>query len=164
MAARETVEKAYALLGSTRPGADLTKLDVEACTMVLDPIPDDAVLKAAIMLSRKEGDFLPSAGTLFQTALDLLDSEPPADEAWTLVRQHASHASLSTTNPVHLPERIATALENIGGDIGWTLDEIPYRRREFIAAYERLGKQWRTSIALGNVPCLPGAEQKRLAP
>ena len=161
MASRETVEKVYALLGTTRPGADLTKIDIEACAMVLEPIPDSALLEAAVIVSRQEGDFLPSAGTLFQTALGLLDTELPADEAWTLVLKHSQSASLGANNPVKLPERAGRALELIGGDVGWSLDEIPFRRKEFIEVYGGLAKRWRDGVALGQLPA--GTERRELA-
>ena len=148
MASREAVEQAYSLLGTTRPGADLDKIDIGACAMVLDPIPDEVLLSAAMAESRKGGDFLPSAGTLFQASLDIMDTEISADDAWALVEKHSRNASLRDNNPVKLPDRAARALELIGGDIGWRLDEMPFRRKEFLEVYGRLRQSWRDQAAL----------------
>ena len=159
MASQGAVEKAYALLGTTRPGADLEKIDIGACTMVLDPIPDEVLLQAAVIASRKEGDFLPSAGTLFQTSLSIMDTELSADEAWTQVLKHSKKATLGNNNPVKLPDRAARALDLIGGDVGWNLDELPYRRKEFLTVYERLAQDWRDRAALPE-----GQKWKQLTP
>ena len=146
------------LLIQTKPGSTLPENAVEGYTWVLEPIPNEVFMEAAAIAARSSGAFIPDAGTIFQTALGLLDTELPADEAWTLVLKHSQSASLGANNPVKLPERAGRALELIGGDVGWSLDEIPFRRKEFVEVYGKLEKRWRDDVAiLGQVP-----ERKRL--
>ena len=160
MADFSVVNEVLGMLLSTKPGSTLPEDAPEGYTWVMEPIPNKVFMEAAAIAARTSGAFIPDAGTIFETALGLLDTELPADEAWALVLKHAQSASLGANNPVKLPERTARALELIGGDVGWSLDEIPFRRKEFIEIYGKLARRWRDGVALGQLPA--GDDRKRL--
>ena len=151
MATTETVKKALAFLGQVKPGTDLGTISMEAYQAVLAPIPDDVLEKVAIIFARQSGSFLPSAGDLYDAALDLVDDSPDVGEAWALVLRKARGG-----NP-DLPERAARAAAMMGGTAGWLAKDEDYKRREFAKAYEAAGREWRERMAL------PGAEMKMLA-
>ena len=154
MASRQCIVNILDLFVRSKPGARLDDPDkvVEAWALVLDPLPDDVVKAAAVNLARRDGDFMPSAGAVYQGALSLMDDEPSADDAWMQVLEHAKRATLGNDNPVKLEGRTERALELIGGDVGWNLDEIQFRRREFVQVYDSLEKQWRNQAALPGGP------------
>ena len=129
---------------------------VEAWMLVLEPLGDDVVMKAAVALARNDSDFVPSAGAVYQGALSLLDEEPSADEAWEHVAQYSKSASLPPEhNPVKLTDRERKALELMGGNCGmWLVDEMHFRRREFIEIYQRQEQRWRDKAAMA----LPGGQ------
>ena len=144
------------LLLQTKPGTMLPDNTVEAYTLVLEPIPNEELMQAAILLSRKPGAFIPDAGTIYQAALDLLDTEPSADEAWEHVLQYSKAASLpDASNPTKLTEREKRALDLMGGNCGmWLVDEMHFRRREFIEIYQGQERKWRDDAAMA----LPGGQ------
>lgn len=152
MANFAVVTEALDLLLSTKPGSTLPDNAVEGYYWALEPIPDEVIIEAAAVAARTSGAFIPDAGTIYEAALDIMDTELPTDEAWELVLKHSKSASLGANNPVKLPERTARALDLIGGDVGWSMDELQYRRREFIEVYQRQSKQWRNDVSLGNLP------------
>jgi len=164
MASKECVMNVLDLFVRSKPGARLHDADnvVVAWCLILEPIPDGVVMEAAVMLARDQGDFLPSAGSVFQTALGLLDTEPSAEEAWEHVLQYSKTASRPPEdNPVKLTERESRSLELIGGNCGqWLIKDHPFRRKEFIEAYGGLAKRWRDGVALGQLPA--GDDRKRL--
>lgn len=123
---------------------------VEAWMLVLEPLSDDVVMRAAVGLARNGSDFVPSAGAVYQGALDLLDDEPTADEAWTHVLQYSKAASRpDADNPTKLTAREKKALDLMGGNCGmWQIDEYQFRRKEFIEVYNRQEKQWRAQATL----------------
>ena len=129
---------------------------VEAWMLVLDPLPDDVVMKAAVTLARNDSDFVPSAGAVYQGALSLMDTEPPADEAWEHVLQYSKAASLpDADNPTKLTAREKRSLQLMGGNCGdWLVKDFPFRRREFIEIYQRQEQRWRDDAAMA----LPGGQ------
>ncbi len=158
MATLEVVERAMELLARSKPGTDLATVSVEVYALVLEPVPDDVLLQAAVVLARSPGAFLPDAGTLYETSMDLTDQEPPAEDAWLLVLKHSRNASLGRDNPVQLPVRAARALRRIGGDEGWKEDEFPFRRKEFLEVYGTLRARERREAALA----LPEGDARKL--
>ena len=123
---------------------------VEAWMLVLQPLPDDVVMQAAVTLARQDSDFVPSAGAVYQGALGLMDTEPPADEAWEHVLQYSRAASLpDADNPTKLTAREKRTLDLMGGNCGqWLVKDYPFRRREFIEIYNGQEKRWRDQAAL----------------
>jgi hypothetical protein len=142
MATRDTVKRVMTLLAETRPGTDLAKIGLDAYVLVLEQVPDDKLTEAAVLLAREPGDFLPSAGTLFDRALDLMDQEPPAEDAWALVERKARGKA------VDLPERAAAVLANLGNWQDWTVDDLPFRKREFMDLYDKQRARWKRERAL----------------
>lgn len=133
---------------------------VEAWCLVLEPLSDDVVMQAAVALARNGSDFVPSAGAVYQAALDLLDTEPDVDEAWTHIVQYSKNASRPPEhNPVKLTEREAKALAAIGGCAGWLETDLPFRRKDFIEAYGRQERQWRTEATRA----LPSGNRRMIA-
>jgi len=160
MASVKCVADILDLFVRSKPGARLNDADnvVQAWCMVLDPLDDEVVYEAALDLARKDGDFLPSAGAVFQGALDLLDTELGGDEAWTQVLKYSKSASLRENNPVKISDRVAEALRLMGGNCGdWLVDDLPFRHREFLDVYGRLEKTWRDQVA-----ALPAPESRRM--
>ena len=156
MADFAVVTEALNLLLQTKPGTMLPDNTVEAYTLVLEPIPNETLMQAAVLLTRVPGAFMPDAGTIFQAALDLMDTEPPADEAWEHVLKYSSAASLSDAdNPTKLTAREKRALQLMGGNCGdWLVKDFPFRRREFIEIYQRQEQRWRDDAAMA----LPGGQ------
>ena len=160
MADFAVVTEVLNMLLQTKPGTALPDNTVEAYTMVLEPIPNDTLMEAAVVLARKPGAFIPDAGTIFQAALDLMDTEPSADEAWQHILQYSKAASLPDEyNKTKLTDRERRSLDLMGGNCGrWLIKDHPFRRREFIEIYNGQGQRWRDDVALlGQVP-----ERKRL--
>ena len=129
---------------------------VEAWMLVLEPLGDDVVMKAAVTLARNDSDFVPSAGAVYQGALSLLDTEPSADEAWEHIVQYSKAASRPPEdNPTKLTEREKRALDLMGGNCGdWLVKDYPFRRREFVEIYNAQERKWRDNAAMA----LPGGQ------
>jgi len=144
MATIDTVKKALTLLSKTRPGTDLSTVSVEAYQAVLSPIPDRVLERVSILAARQPGAFLPSAGDLYDAALNLLDDQPNVDDAWVLVWEKARGYS------VELPARTAAALKAIGGipQGGWEMGDVPFRRQEFVKIYEAEQRRWKQQAAM----------------
>jgi len=145
MAMIEMVKKILTLLSQTKPGTDLSTVNIEAYHLVLAPVPDEVLEQASLILARQPGAFLPSAGDLYDASLDLLDESPDVADAWALVLRRARGAD------VDLPARAAKAVARIGGTTGWLEKDISYRRREFMEAYGEAGREWRERMALPGV-------------
>ena len=162
MASENCVVQILKLFSRTKPGTRIDEFSetVEAWVLVLHPLDDDVVTQAAVTLSRQDGDFMPSTGAVFQGALDLMDNEPAADEAWNSVREYSRYANrIGMDNPVKLTDRTSKALDLIGGNCGnWLDKDIPFHRREFIEIYDSLEKQWRNEAALS----LPAGNRRLL--
>jgi len=144
------VKDILTMLCRSKPGTNLNKIDLGTYHAILEPIPGDVLKRAAIVMARQSGSFPPSAGDLYQKALDLMDDSPDVGEAWALVLRKARGEE------VDLPERVARAAALIGGTRGWMDKDVDYKRREFAKAYERAGREWRERASL------PGAEFKAL--
>ena len=122
---------------------------VEAWMLVLEPLGDDVVMRAAVTLARNDSDFVPSAGAVYQGALSLLDTEPDVDLAWQAVLEVARGRS-----GIDLGDRAERALAAIGGCGGWLEDELHFRRKDFIEAWNRQERKWRDNAAMA----LPGGQ------
>jgi len=160
MASEECVVNILDLFTRSKFGTRINDFQqtVEAWMLVLHPLDDGVVMEAAVTLARNDSDFVPSAGAVFQAALDLLDTEPGGDEAWTQVLKYSKSASLRENNPVKISGRVAEALRLMGGNCGdWLVDDLPFRRREFLDVYGRLEKTWRDQVA-----ALPAPEGRRM--
>ena len=160
MASEECVVNILDLFTRSKFGTRINDFQqtVEAWMLVLHPLDDGVVMEAAVTLARNDSDFVPSAGAVFQAALDLLDTEPGGDEAWTQVLKYSKSASLRANNPVKISARVAEALRLMGGNCGdWLVDDLPFRRREFLDVYGRLEKTWRDQVA-----ALPAPEGRRM--
>ena len=129
---------------------------VEAWMLVLEPLGDDVVMRAAVTLARNDSDFVPSAGAVYQEALSLLDTEPGADEAWEHIVQYSKADSLpDADNPTKLTDREKRSLELMGGNCGdWLVKDYPFRRREFVEIYNAQERKWRDNAAMA----LPGGQ------
>ena len=160
MASEECVVNILDLFTRSKFGTRINDFQqtVEAWMLVLHPLDDGVVMEAAVTLARNDSDFVPSAGAVFQAALDLLDTEPGGDEAWTQVLKYSKSASLRENNPVKISARVAEALRLMGGNCGdWLVDDLPFRRWEFLDVYGRLEKTWRDQVA-----ALPAPEGRRM--
>ena len=51
MATQQVVEKVYALLAGSKPAADLTKVDIPTCVLVLEPVDDELLEAAAVLIA-----------------------------------------------------------------------------------------------------------------
>lgn len=164
MATIEAVTDVLDFLVRNKPGAPKMDVDefektAQAWYVTLEPLCDEVVMQAAVVLAREKGDYLPSSGTLYNYCLDLMDDQPSADDAWALVDRYRHHASLGVNNPVKLPDRAMAALRAMGGNCGmWLEDDIAFRRREFLEAYGNLRARWKRESALA----LPAGEGRRL--
>ena len=150
MATVETVGQVLDLLITTRPGSRVQNSDrlVKAYAVILEPVSDRVLWQAAMIAARQKGEFLPSAGTLFELALDLMDSAPTAEEAWPQVLKVAQgSADLDS-----LPRRAQRVVERIGGIEGWTEEEIGFKRAAFIKAYEAERRRERRAISMRTPP------------
>ena len=154
MAGIDAVTNVLAYLCGTRPGTDLARVDAEAYRIALEPVPNALLKEAALVASRQTGDFLPSAGTLVQIALDLADRELPEADAWELVRK------IACGGQAELPPRAAEALRAIGGPKGWPAD-MGIKRAQFAKAYEAARLEWRRRAALPEMNLLPLKEGKK---
>ena len=156
MADFAVVTEALNLLLQTKPGTTLPDNTVEAYALVLEPIPNETLMQVAVMLTRKPGAFMPDAGTIFQAALDLIDEEPDADEAWEHIVQYSKAASRPPEdNPTKLTDRERRALDLMGGNCGdWLVKDYPFRRREFVEIYNAQERKWRDNAAMA----LPGGQ------
>ena len=157
MASEECITNILDLYARTKLGTkieDFNKM-VEAWRIHMEPLDDKVVTEAAIIVGRNDtSNFIPSPGAVYQAALDLMDNEPSANEVWDdILRAARGHKDIT------LSERAARALKAIGGYSGWKEDDLPYRRREFIEAYQRLEQKWRSDMA-----ALPGGPQWKQLP
>jgi len=155
MASIECVANVLDLLVRSAPGfqgiEDFEKT-VKAWVAILEPIPDDLLGKVVVLMGREGWEYqaFPKAGDLYQMALNLVDPEPLAEEAWLTIKQHSRYANTRSDNdnPVKLGGRTAEALRLMGGDRGWLEDELPFRRKEFLDVYAGLRKRQRQQAAL----------------
>jgi hypothetical protein len=164
MATVECVTDALDLLVRSAPGfqgiEDFEKT-VQAWAAILEPVPDDLLRQAAVLTAREGWEYksFPKAGDLYQAAMDLADTEPPAEEAWLAVKRHSQNVN-AIVNPVKLEGRAAEALRLMGGDRGWMEDEYPFLERKFKEIYAGLRKRERQQQALA----LPSGGGKGLLP
>jgi hypothetical protein len=114
-------------------------------------------------------------GTLLHAALDLLDPEPDAAEAWALVEAYIQNPSGQTAEvveyvvegqvvaaqrPKQLPDRAMKALATLGQNPGnWDPKDLAFRRREFEAEYAKQGQRWRREAQAGRL-ALPEPKMK----
>ena len=157
MASEECITNILDLYARTKLGTkieDFNKM-VEAWRIHMEPLDDKVVTEAAIIVGRNDtSNFIPSPGAVYQAALGLMDNEPDADMIWRAVLERARGRK-----DIELGNRGEQALAAIGGCGGWKEDDLPYRRREFIATYEKLEKRWRDDMA-----ALPGGPQWKQLP
>lgn len=164
MASANAILKVINLLADSRPGTKLpTGEQIEdmliAYSAILEPVPDDLLLKAAIVLARNPSQYqgsrpLPSAGELYSMALELADNAPTVDEAWKQALWLAAHPPYPgldhdlTIKPdnrqVH--PRVRATLEAIGGM--QKVDELGILRHQFEEQYCRLKTEWVAKAAL----------------
>ena len=132
----------------------MTAVNLESYALALEPVPDAALEQAMVTLMRTEGAFIPDAGTMFGAALDLLDPEPGAAEAWVAVEKHARGKNVNLSN------RMLAALDAMGGNPGdWQEDELPFRRREFMTEFEKQRARWRSAAQAGRLALPKGKVQ-----
>ena len=152
MATKETVKKCLAVLAGSKPGTDMATVNLESYALALEPVPDPVLEQITVGLMRVEGAFIPDAGTMFKAALDLLDPEPDDADAWALVVRKAKG------NTVDLPLRAKAALDAMGGNPGdWDPADLNFRRREFLAEFEKQRQSWRREARAGRL-VLPGGK------
>jgi len=151
MASMRTVDEVLNLLIRSKPGMDRTmdgfQETVAAWHMVLEPIPDEAAWHAAVLLARGSEAFV-NAGQVFQAALDLLDKEPSAEDAWRYMEIWARDPSAFNFGK-ELPRRIVRASLPLPRKSEWKEEDLPHLRRAFEAEYERLSQEWRRAAAMG---------------
>ena len=152
MASEQCVVNILDMYARTKFGSKIPDFQqtVEAWMLHLEPLDDETTTRAAIIVGRNDtSNFIPSPGAVYQEALSLLNTEPPADEAWEHVLQYSKAASLpDADNPTKLTAREKRSLQLMGGNCGmWLVDEMHFRRREFIEIYQRQGQQWRDDAA-----------------
>lgn len=162
MASNKAVAQILNVLADSRPGSRLPdddRLDrmIEAYALVLKPVPDDLLKRAAVLAARQPGDFLPSAGTLYDLALDLADDAPDSGEAWgqawTLIcrgEMPALDVDLSVPRaPLVVHPRVRTAVQALGG-VGalQELDKKGLHRHQFEQAYKSLREEWKRKTAM----------------
>jgi hypothetical protein len=154
MATKETVKRCLAVLAGSKPGTDMATVNLESYALALEPVPDAVLEQVTVAQTRVKGAFIPDSGTMFEECLDLLDPEPPVAKAWALVEKHARG------NHVELPPRAAAALAAMGGDPErWDPADLNFRRREFLAEYERQRNRWRANAQAGRL-ALPKPKMK----
>jgi hypothetical protein len=149
MATLEIVTEIFDLLVRSKPAArvDDVPRTIQAWAFFLQDLPDAELWQAAVILGRTPGAFLPDVGTLADLALDLVDDQPPAEDAWALVVRYARYAS-QPENPVTLTERAANVLDTMGNCGDWTVDDLPFRKREFMDLYDKQRARWKRERAL----------------
>lgn len=155
MASPETVMEVLDLLERCWPGVALKDGTAQAYHAVLEPLPDALLLKAAQMVARSGAEFFPPAGKLFQAALDLVDDQPGASEAWGIVLKGAQTSKQLSD----LPRRAALAIEDSGGFRLLKMspdDALPPFRARFIQAYEARKQGERASMAIDSGKLLEG--------
>ena len=142
MASIEAVRKALTFLSKTKPASDLDSVDAEAYRIVLEPVDDRTLERAVALVARQAGDFLPSAGTLYQAALDLMDGSPSPSDAWEIALRYAC-----TPRPYkpefQLPERVRKSLAGMGDPGNWETKDYGYLRVQFEKAYREETERWR---------------------
>ena len=152
MATLECVTDALDLLMRCNPQGASKITDFEktaqAWWLILEPLPDEVVQEAAVHLARRGSQYgFFQVGDVYDRAADLVDPEPSVEEAWALVVKHSRNASLGDNNPVKLEGRTASALAAIGGDLGWLVDEMPFRKKEFVEQYGKMKAEWKSAGA-----------------
>jgi len=149
MASMRTVDEVLNLLIRSKPGVDRTmdgfQETVAAWHMVLEPIPDEVALRAAVLLARSPDAFV-NAGQVFDAALGLLDKEGSAEDAWKVVRSKAGGCSVPLRGRTALAVQVLPSLEDRDA---WSVDALPHLRRAFEAEYKRLEQEWRRAAAMG---------------
>ena len=162
MATIQCVTDVFDLLSRTKPaswamlrGGSVEEI-IQAWYLALEPLPDEAMMAAALGLSRKKGDHMPGAGTLFDATLDLLDPELGVIQAWVAVEAKVRGKG---TVP---PDRALSVLKAMSGGKNWTEEDLPFRRREFEKLYEAEGKRWRSGVASGRLALPTVGEGKGL--
>jgi len=126
MATIQCVTEILDLFARSKPGANIRDFEkvAQAWYLVLEPLADEDVMDAALRLARTGGDFLPSAGAVYEAVLDDLDREPDAAAAWALVVRK------SRGNRVELPPRAKAALGAMGGNPGeWDPKDLAFSSR-----------------------------------
>jgi len=149
MASIETVTSILKELTRTRLGMgkmiDDFTATVGAWHHVLEPIPDEIAFRATVLLARSEDAFI-HPGQVFQAALDLLDKEDSAEDAWKVVRSKAGGCSVPLRGRTALAAQVLPSPEDRDA---WSVDALPHLRRAFEAEYKRLAQEWRRAAAMG---------------
>ena len=148
MATIECVTEVLDLFARSKPGTNIKDFEkvAQAWYLVLEPLADEWVMGAAVRLARQGGDFLPSAGAVYEAALDDLDPEPNAAEAWATVEKHARGKDVSLSN------RMLAALGAMPSSPGdWQEDELAFRRRDFLTEFARQRNKWRREARAGRL-------------
>jgi len=145
MATKRKIRETVVVIAGSKPGTSLEDVRMESYVLALEPVPDEVLDRLATFFVRQAGDFMPSAGTIYQKALDLMDPEPSADEAWVAVSRHVKGLSGPPLTP-----RAARALAALGGKaaLGEAGKDSMYRAM-FVKAWESETRRDRERAALG---------------
>jgi hypothetical protein len=112
VATYEAVNRCLKHLILVKPGSRLqddVDTIVNAYMLELEAVPDNLLWQATLAVGREPTEFMPSAGQLYQAALDLMDNQPDSGQAWALVVKAASG------NKADLPPLVQSAIDGIGG-------------------------------------------------
>lgn len=163
MSNMEVIEEVLALLRDTKPASwshfdamndDDMARKVANWHRVLSPIPQEQLIRAAVLFSRTGGPHLPSPSELFQKALELMDEEPPAEDAWALVLKRIRGQD------VELPPRAEKVLVQMGGVSNLQkVDEEKWHRKAFLESYTARTVRARETAALDPSRLLSSAKQ-----
>jgi hypothetical protein len=125
-------------------GQPLKPRTPEAYRAALEPVSDDLLKQAAVLVLRREESYFPTPGKLFQAALELVDDQPGAVEAWGMLIRSIPYFE-------NLTVRIRRTVMALGGF--QAISEMPSggdasTRARFIQAYEDATRKERLAVLM----------------